>query len=425
MKKYRPRIVDKALKEKLLYSGAVLIEGAKWCGKTTTGEHFAASTLYMDDPDKAKSNIELASIRPPLLLKGDNPRLIDEWQIAPQLWDTIRFEVDHRDGFGLFILTGSSTPIDRSLMHHSGIGRINRLFMRPMSLYESGESTGEVSLSALFEGDETNIEGTNKLKLEDIAYSCVRGGWPAVSSLNKEFALKPAKEYYEGLINYDIRRVDKSIKDKTKLSLIMRSLARNQGSSISNCKIASELSSTLSSPVSDELVARYIKALIDVYAVEDMPSWNPNLRSKYAIRSTPVRYFVDPSIATSSLGIGPSDLLNDLSTFGFIFETLCARDLRVYAASIDGEVYRYRDKSGLECDGVIHLRNGKYALVEFKLGGQESIDRACESLKKVERSIDTDKMKEPSFKMVLVANEPYAYKREDGIYIVPIACLKD
>ena len=420
---YRPRIVDEILKDKLNYSGAVLIQGAKWCGKTTTAEQFAKSKLYINDPDELENNLKLAEIRPSFLLKGDNPRLIDEWQIAPKLWDAIRFEVDHRDGFGYYILTGSAVPADLSKVNHTGTGRINRLTMRPMSLYESGDSGGDISLNDLF-SNKDDLFGNNILDLEDIAFLICRGGWPQVLKLDKKHALKPASEYFEGLVNSDINRADGEQKNPERVRLIMRSLARNQGTQITNTTIARDISTNESNTIIDETVSKYINALKSIFAVEDMPAWNPNLRSKTAIRTSYTRYYVDPSIAVASLGIGPNDLINDLNTFGFLFETLCVRDLRVYAEAKNGSVYHYRDKNGLECDAVIHLKNGQYGLIEIKLGGEKLIEDGCESLKKAENAIDTEKMSKPSFKMVLIGVGKYAYKRKDGIYIVPIGCLK-
>lgn len=401
-----------------------MIQGAKWCGKTTTGEHFAKSRLYMNNQDEINNNLELANIKPSLLLKGENPKLIDEWQIAPQLWDAVRFEIDHNHNFGLFILTGSAVPTNLDKIHHTGTGRISRVLIRPMSLYESSDSNGEISLKKLFEED-NKIFSTNPLDIENIAYLVCRGGWPQVLKIDKKYALKPAIEYYQGIINSDINRVNDDSFNKDRMNLIMKSLSRNQGTQISNTKIAQDISSNENSNVSDETVAKYINVLKDIFTVEDMPAWNPNLRSKVAIRTSNTRYFVDPSIATSSLGIGQNDLLSDLNTFGFLFETLCIRDLRIYAESIDGNIYHFRNKNGLECDAVIHLRNGKYGLVEIKLGGVENIENGCKTLLKVESAIDIEKMNKPSFKMVIIGVGKYAYKRQDGIYVVPIGCLKN
>jgi len=421
---YRERIVDGILKEKLNYSGAILIQGAKWCGKTTTAEQVADSVLYMNNPDELESNLIIASLSPSQLLKGNTPRLIDEWQLAPKLWDAIRFEVDHRDGFGHFVLTGSAVPADLREINHSGTGQISRLTMRPMSLFESNDSNGEVSLRDIFNG-EASISGSNDKDLDDIAYYICRGGWPQVLNVNEKYRLNPAKDYYDGLVNSDISRASKENKNPEIAKSILRALARSQGTQVSNTKISADIMAGERTSASDETVAKYINALKAVFAEEDVPAWNPNLRSKTAIRSSNTRYFVDPSIATAALGIGPDDLMNDLKTFGFLFETLCIRDLRVYSDALEGNVYHYRDKNGLECDAVVHLRDGRYGLIEIKLGGNELIEEGCASLNKIESIIDLEKMHKPAFKMVLIAKGQYAYKRGDGVYIVPLGCLRN
>lgn len=423
MKKYLPRMIDQILENKLQGKGAVLIQGPKWCGKTTTAEQFAKSVLYMDEPDRKEQNIQLADISPATLLIGDTPRLIDEWQIAPKLWDAVRFTVDHREGKGQFILTGSSVPADLSEISHSGTGRFAWITMRNMSLYESGESTGEVSLNGLFSGEE-NISGINPLGLEDIAYLVCRGGWPDTLDLEKNIALEAAYDYLDGILNSDISRVDNVKRDPERAKRIMRSYARNQGSQITFTEIAKDVS-TNELMFTDETVASYIKALKKMFVVEDMTAWNPNLRSKTSIRAADTRYFSDSAIAAAALGIGPNDLIADLKTFGLMFETMCIRDLRTYAERQNGNVYHYRDRSGLECDAVIHLRNGNYGLVEIKLGGDKLIREGAENLLKLEAKIDTEKMPAPSFKMILTGTDRYAYKRPDGVFVVPIGCLKD
>ncbi|MBR2684859.1 MAG: ATP-binding protein [Erysipelotrichaceae bacterium] len=423
MKKYLPRMIDQILENKLQGKGAVLIQGPKWCGKTTTEEQFAKSVLYMDEPDRKEQNIQLADISPATLLIGDTPRLIDEWQIAPKLWDAVRFTVDHREGKGQFILTGSSVPADLSETSHSGTGRFAWITMRNMSLYESGESTGEVSLNGLFSGEE-NISGINHLGLEDIAYLVCRGGWPDTLDLEKIIALEAGYDYLDGILNSDISRVDNVKRDPERAKRIMRSYARNQGSQITFTEIAKDVS-TNELMFTDETVASYIKALKKMFVVEDMTAWNPNLRSKTSIRAADTRYFSDSAIAAAALGIGPNDLIADLKTFGLIFETMCIRDLRTYAERQNGNVYHYRDRSGLECDAVIHLRNGNYGLVEIKLGGDKLIREGAENLLKLEAMIDTEKMPAPSFKMILTGTDRYAYKRPDGVFVVPIGCLKD
>lgn len=424
MKKYRKRIADDILARKLEGKGAVLIEGPKWCGKTTTAEQIAASILYMDEPEKKEQNIVMSELNPKRLLKGAAPRLIDEWQIAPKLWDAIRFEVDHRGELGQFVLTGSAVPVDTKEITHSGTGRFTWLTMRPMSLYESGDSTGEVSLKDLFDGA-LEIDGASELDIDRLAFLVCRGGWPQAVDMRDEIALDQAMDYYDAVVRSDINRADGVQKNTEKVRRLMRSYARNQGSQVANTVLAQDVSANDESSMSDETVASYINALRKIFVVEDMPAWNPNLRSKTAIRSSDTRYYIDPSIAAAALGIGPKDLMNDLKTFGFLFETLCIRDLCVFADALNGEVYHYRDKDGQECDAVIHLKNGKYGLIEIKLGGDKLIEEGAASLKNMEAKIDTDKMNVPSFLMVLIGIGDYAYRRQDGVYVVPIGCLKN
>ena len=424
MDEYKKRVADKLLEKKLKSKGAVLIQGAKWCGKTTTAEQIAKSVLYMAQPENKSQNLILSDINPTQLLEGEVPRLIDEWQIAPKLWDAIRFEIDHRNKEGNFILTGSSVPADMTEVTHTGTGRFAWLTMRPMSLYESGESNGEISLEELFKS-EKSISSTNKLSLEDIAFLCCRGGWPRSIFMEKEIALEQAVDYYDAVVYSDISRVDGIKRDPERVKNLMRAYSRNIGTSASNETIKNDMINNDVASLDTDTIYTYIEALKKIFVIEEVSSWNPNLRSQTAIRSSNTRYFVDPSIATASLGIGPNDLLNDLRTFGFIFEALCIRDLRVYAESLDGNVYHYRDANGLECDAVIHLRNGSYGLVEIKLGGDKLISEGKEKKKNMYSKIDIDKMKKPAFMMVLTATGNYAYKREDGIYIVPIGCLKD
>ena len=424
MKKYRKRIADDILKRKLEGKGAVLIEGPKWCGKTTTAEQFAASVLYMDDPEKKEQNIAMSELSPKRLLNGDTPRLIDEWQLAPKLWDAIRFEVDHRSKLGQFILTGSAVPADTTEITHSGTGRFTWLTMRPMSLYESGDSTGEASLENLFAGTKS-IEGDSNLSIDRLAFLVCRGGWPQSVDMRDEIALDQAFDYYDAVVHSDINRADGVQKNAEKVKRLMRSYARNQGAQVPNTVLSQDISTNEDTPISEETVASYVDALRKIFVVEDMPAWNPNLRSKTAIRSSDTRYYIDPSIAAAALGIGPNDLINDLNTFGFMFETLCVRDLRIFADSLGGEVYHYRDKDGQECDAVIHLRNGKYGLIEIKLGGSKLIEEGAKSLKTMKDKIDTDKMNAPSFLMVLTGTGDFAYCRKDGVYVVPIGCLKN
>ena len=422
-KVYKKRIADGLLQRKLAGKGAVLIEGAKWCGKTTTAEQISKSILYMSETGMVEQNIRLASLNPKLLLRGETPRLIDEWQIAPQLWDSVRFESDHGP-LGQFVLTGSSVPADMSKVIHSGTGRIGWIKMRPMSLWESHESTGEVSLAELFT-EPDQVGGINKIDIEQVAFLTCRGGWPLAVDMDREIALDQAFDYIEAVEKRDISKVDGVERDPVRVHRLLRSLARNQGSQASFGTIRADLQANESDTLSEDTISSYIKALKEIFVVEDSEAWNPNLRSKTAIRTSDTRYFTDPSIATAALGIGPQDLVNDLNTFGLVFETLAVRDLRVYAEALNGKVYHFRDKNGLECDAVIHLRDGRYGLVEIKLGGDELVDEGSESLLRLAGKIDTERMKAPSFMMVLVGVGTYAFRREDGVYVVPIGCLKD
>ena len=424
MKEYRARIVDDMLKDKLESKGAVVIEGPKWCGKTTTAMQVAGSILRMDEPSKRETNIQMSEIDPGRLLKGKAPRLIDEWQIAPKLWDAARYEVDTRGEEGQFILTGSAVPIESREITHSGTGRFTWLMMRPMSLFESGDSTGEVSLNQLFENPSV-IDGMNNLSIENLAFLICRGGWPHAVGMKEKPALLQAEDYYEAVIKSDINRADGVSKNPERVKRLMRSFARNQGTQISNTMLRDDIISNDTESLNEDTIASYMNALKNIFVVEDMPAWNPNLRSKTSIRTSDTRYYVDPSIAIAALGIGPKDLTNDLNTMGLLFETLCVRDLRVYAESIGGTVLHYRDKSGLECDTVIHLKNGRYGLAEIKLGGQKLIEEGVKNLQSLSNKIDTSKMPAPSFLMIIIGIGEFAYRREDGIFIVPIGCLKN
>ena len=420
---YKKRIADGLLQRKLAGKGAVLIEGAKWCGKTTTAEQIAQSVKYMTETGMVEQNVELARLNPKLILKGDIPRLIDEWQVAPQLWDSIRFESDHGP-LGQFVLTGSSVPADMSHVIHSGTGRIGWLKMRPMSLWESQESTGEVSLAELFNAP-AQIGGINEMDIEKIAFLTCRGGWPLAVDMEPEIALDQAFDYVESVEKRDIQKVDGVDRDPVRVHRLLRSLARNQGSQASFGTIKADLMANEADTLSEDTIASYCKALKQIFVVEDSEAWNPNLRSKSAIRTSDTRYFTDPSIATAALGVGPNDLINDLNTFGLLFETMAVRDLRVYAEALNGRVYHFRDRNGLECDAVVHLRDGRYGLVEIKLGGDKLIKEGVDALNLLTEKIDPEKMKMPSFKMILIGVGTYAYRREDGIYVVPIGCLKD
>lgn len=423
MKEYYQRVSDKVLLEHLESKGAVLIEGAKWCGKTTSAKHIAKSVIEMDRPDMTEQYQQMARINPSNLLEGEVPHLIDEWQIATNIWNAVRYEVDRRGEFGQFILTGSSVPAALDESMHTGTGRIVRMQMRPMSLFESKDSTGQVSLMDLF--NKKDISAVDNHSIDEIAFLICRGGWPAALNHSKKVALKQAFDYYDAVVNDDISRVDRVKRDSERTKRILKSYARNVATQASLETIRSDIISNDVETFDKEALYGYLNALKRIFVIEDSPAWNPNLRSKTAIRTSDTRYFADPSIAVAALGLGPTDLVNNLELMGLIFENLCVRDLRIYADALDGSVYHYRDKTGLECDAVIHLRNGSYGLVEVKLGGDQSINEGAESLLKLTSKIDTEKMKKPAFLMVLCGVAPFAYKREDGVFVVPITCLKD
>jgi len=422
LKQYRKRIVDKILLEKLEAKGAVLIQGSKWCGKTTTANQVAKSTLYMQDPAKKNQNIQMAEIDPSLLLNGETPRLIDEWQLAPKLWDAVRFEVDQRDEFNQFILTGSSAPPEDMTTSHTGTGRIARMLMRPMTLFESEDSNGSISLGELFK-EHKDHKVKSEIDIRRLAFLICRGGWPKALDQTDKIALKQAYDYFDAVVETDISSVDGVKRNPQRVKLLMRSFARFVSSDAKLSTIRADMVSNDTDSLNEDTIYKYINALKRIFVVEDLPAWSPKLRSKTTIRSADTRHFVDPSIAVASLGIGPNDLLNDLNTMGLFFESMCIRDLRVFSEALDGTLYHYRDKSGLECDAIVHLRNGSYALIEIKLGESE-IEKAATNLTSLLKKIDTDRMKAPSFLMVLTGTE-YGYRRKDGVYVVPIGCLKD
>lgn len=424
MAKYKQRIADRILERKVLGKGAVLIEGPKWCGKTTTAKQLAKSVLDLGDSAVLKQSSGLIEISPKTLLEGDTPRLIDEWQALPPIWDSIRSEVDKRGEPSQFILTGSSVLPEADETVHSGTGRFATIKMRPMSLYESGESSGVISLSDLFDGKPIEVQ-QNALEVEDIAYLTCRGGWPWATIIPKEVALDQAFDYVDSVIQRDIQRVDKVKRNAERAKLLLRSYARNISQQVSYSTIRKDMLSNDASTLDEDTVADYIKALKKLFVIEDLAAWNPNIRSKAAIRTSDTRHFVDPSIGTAILGLGPKDLINDLKSFGFFFEDMVVRDLRVYAEALDGELYHYRDSSGLECDTVLHRRNGSYALMEVKLGGEQNIEDGAKSMLSLAGNIDTDKMPAPSFMAVIVGVGKYAYLRKDGVYVIPVGCLRD
>ena len=426
MNAYKKRILDSVITRRLKTAGAILLEGIKWCGKTTTCEQLSHSVIYMDEPEKRDHNMLMARIRPSEILDGEAPRLIDEWQIAPVLWDAIRYRVDHGDGRGLFLLTGSAVPVDEDEIKHSGTGRFAWVRMRTMSLFESGESSGEVSLGALFEGKDCTGAHPAISQLPDVATAVCRGGWPAACELKGEEAFDPAFDYLDAVVKKDISRVDGVARNEDRARRIMRSYARLQGTQSSASVINADLAANEAGSFDDDTVYSYLNALKGIFAVEDMPAWCPNLRCKTPVRTSDTRYFSDPSIATSALRIGPKGLMEDLNTFGFLFETMAMRDLRVYADAHFGDVRRYHDASGLECDAVVSLRDGRYGLVEVKLGGAPLIERGAEALRKLASRLDTTTMAKPSFLMVLTAVGDCAYTRpDDGVVVCPIGCLRD
>jgi predicted AAA+ superfamily ATPase len=419
-REYLNRIADKVLDAALEASGAVLIEGPKWCGKTRTAQEKAGSVIFMQDPDNSASYMKTADTKPSLLLRGKTPRLIDEWQLAPVMWDAVRHAVDMRGEPGQFILTGSAVPTDNAA-RHTGTGRISRTLMRPMSLFESGESRGDISLKALFDGN-ADCDGISALALENLAFVLARGGWPASVGEKESIALKRVYDYVDAVINIDVSRVDGAVKNPARVRTLMRSLARNVSTTATMTTIKKDMAGR-DLDISEKTIASYLNALRRIFVVEDLPAWNPAMRSRTALRTSPKRHFVDPSIAVAVLRATPDGLLGDFNTFGLLFESLCIRDLRIYAQAIDGEVLYYRDKNGLEADAVVQLKDGRYGVVEVKTGAKE-IETAAENLKTLKSKIDTERMTEPSFLMVLTGSE-FAYRRDDGVYIVPIGCLRD
>lgn len=423
MPEYKKRIADSILERKVRGKGAVLIEGPKWCGKTTTAKQLAQSVLDLGNPSVLLQSSQMMEINPQMLLDGDVPRLIDEWQTLPTIWDSIRSEVDSRGMPSQFILTGSSVLPEANETIHSGTGRFGHIMMRPMSLYESGESYGNVSLLDLFEQKEVAIQ-KNQLNLDDIAYLTCRGGWPWATLIPKDVALDQVFDYIDSVTQNDISRVDKVKRNPERAKALLRSYARNIAQQASFATIKKDMIANDSTSLDEDTVADYVKALKKLFVIEDLEAWNPNIRSKSAIRTSLTRHFVDPSIGTAALGLGPNDLINDLNSFGFFFEDLVVRDLRVYADALDGKLYHYRDSSGLECDAVLHRRNGSYALLEVKIGGERNIEDGAKSLLTLANNIDTLKMPKPSFMAVVTGVGQYAYRRKDGVHVIPIGCLK-
>ena len=430
-KTYRERIVDAVLERKLSGVGAVLVEGPKWCGKTTTCEHHAKSVLYMADPVRRDRYLVQASVDITELLKGARPRLIDEWQDAPKFWDAIRFDVDHSEGTGHYILTGSAVPPDdrnersgKKDIVHTGTGRIVRVRMRPMSLWESGESSGTMSLGALFSGGAFKPAKSIERSLEEVAYLMCRGGWPQAVNQGGDPALDHAFDYVDAIAESDISRVDGVSRDPAKARRLLRSYARMQGTQSTIPAIRRDLAAGDGINADDDTISSYLNALRKIFVIEDAEAWCPALRSKRAIRTSDTRYFSDPSIATAALGLGPGDLMNDIRTFGLLFETMAVRDLRAYVDALGGKVSHYLDRNGLECDAVVHLRNGTSGLVEIKLGGEALVSEGAKTLNALSGLIDTTRQRDVAFKMVMTATGDFAYQRPDGIIVCPIGCLK-
>lgn len=445
VKEYRARVVDRVLQAALRRSGAVLIEGPKWCGKTTTAEQAAQSVRFIDEPGKLESNQLLAKINPAELLDAPAPLLLDEWQLAPELWDAVRFTVDRRSSPGQFILTGSAVPTNLDKLHHTGTGRLARIRMRPMSLFESGESSGTVSLAGLFAASSSGQPGkpatgnpaenftanqteprflaSSSLGITSLCQAIVRGGWPQATLLEPTDALATAQDYFQAVISLDIQRVDGVKRDRIRTQHLMRSYARLQGTPAPISTIQAGLEAHTGTTMSPDTISSYLEALRRIFVIEDLPAWSPKLRSKTAIRTTDTRYFTDPSIAAAALGALPPDLGGDPETLGFLFETLAVRDLRAYAQTLGGSVYHYRDKNGLECDTIVHLTDGRYALLEIKLGGADAIETGSTSLQRLASLIDTTKMRPPSFLAVLTGVGDFAYQRPDGVFVIPIGTL--
>ena len=418
--KYLPRIVDKEIDELMEIMGGVLIEGCKWCGKSTTGLHHAKSIIEFQNPDKKQEYDEIKNTKPSLFLNGEKPRMFDEWQMYPVVWDSIRTDVDHTGLKGQYILTGSARPSEGETIH-TGTGRISKVLMRPMSLFESKESTGEVSLSDILKGKD--ISGVSKLSLEDLASVIVRGGWPASIEVKNDAKYRFAKEYVKSLTHEEVQKVNNIERNPEKMQNVLRSLARNISTPVSNSTIENDVKNNFNNDISRPTIKDYLDTLEKLFVIEEVNATNLNLRSKYALRTKPKKYFVDPSIATAVLDIKPNDLIQDLNTFGLMFEALCIRDLKIYAESIGGNITFYRDEHGFEVDAIIRTNNGKWGAIEIKLGAGH-IDEAAANLLKFKKRINTKKSGEPSFLMVLTGTD-YSYKRQDGIYVVSIGTLRN
>lgn len=420
MKKYMPRIVDSIIENKLEYMGAIVIEGPKWCGKSTTARQFCNSLVELQDPDKKIQYDNISNTKPSLFLEGEKPRLFDEWQMYPVIWDSIRMNIDHSGLKGQYILTGSARPVENEVMH-TGTGRITKLTMRTMSLFESLESNGKVSLTDIINGKD--ISGVSDLSFEDIINVMIRGGWPESLNIDGENKFKVAIEYVQSLVNEDVRTVDGIERDKYKMGALLKSISRNVSTSTNKFTIISDITNLFNQEVSRPTVDDYIATLEKLFVLEYVPATNLNLRSSIQLRTSPKLELVDPSIAIASLGLKKDDLINDLNFTGFIFENLCYRDLKIYAESINADLFYFRDNKDFEVDFILKTRDGKWGAIEVKLGAKQ-IDEAAKTLIQFKDKIDIDKSGEPAFLMVLTASE-LSYIREDGVYVVSIGNLKN
>ena len=429
MNKYLPRICDSELASKLNAFGAVHIAGPKWCGKTTTAKHFANSFIELQDPDKREMYLDTAQVKPSNLLSGRKPRLIDEWQIAPNLWDAVRVSVDRIGENGQYILTGSNS-IDKSGIMHTGTGRIDTLIMYPLSLYETGESNGLVSLRRLFAEKTLPEDGCESdLTIDNLVFAACRGGWPSsIINRNRDAQLLVARSYFDGLCREDASNLDGIKRDETAMRLLLRSYSRNISTLASNKTIIRDINTNYS--MSETTFYDYLKALKKLYVVQDVEAWSPSIRSKSAIQATDKKELVDPSLVVAALGVDPDYFNLDMKTFGFVFETLCIRDLRIYSSALGGRVSYYHDRYGLEADAVLHLRDGRYALIEFKLGSSD-IDEGARHLLEIEKLVqkfnesETQvKLRAPDLKIVITGTQ-YGYQRPDGVFIIPIGTLRD
>lgn len=420
MNNYLPRIIDKEIENRLSYIGAILIEGCKWCGKSTTSKQHAKSVIEFQNPDKKRDYEFINNTKPSLFLEGDKPRLLDEWQMYPVVWDAIRCDVDNTGLVGQYILTGSAKPVEGSTMH-TGTGRFSRILMRPMSLYESGDSNGKVSLKDIIDGKD--IQAVNDLSLDDLANVIVRGGWPASLKIKDEYRYRVARDYVESLIKEDVQLINGIERNPSKMKAVLKSLARNISTTVSNATIVEDVKNEFVDEISRPTLDDYLNTLGKLFVIENVKATNLNIRSSTPLRTKNKLEFVDPSIATAVLGLNKDDLIHDLNYFGFLFENLCIRDLRIYSHELDAEMSYYRDKNDFEVDLIIRTGDGKWGAVEIKLGSGY-IEDAAKNLLKFKSKVDTDKCGEPSFLMVLSGSN-YSYKREDGVYVVSIGSLKD